>query len=100
MMGAAMNVYYRDVASAMPVALSLLMYASPVIYQLTLVQQKLLVNQAAGERSNFFYFLYTLSPGAGGGGGGRGGGGRGRPPGGAARGPGGRRAGGGRPRGD
>jgi len=65
MMGAAMNVYYRDVASALPVALSLLMYASPVIYPLTLVQQKLLVNQAAGEWSNFFYFLYTLNPLAG-----------------------------------
>lgn len=65
MIGAALNVYYRDIATALPVAFSLLMYASPVIYPLTLVQQKLLVDQAAGEWSNVFYFLYTLNPLAG-----------------------------------
>lgn len=63
--GAAMNVYYRDVANALPVLLSLLMYASPVIYPLALVKQKLLVNQAAGEWSNFLYTVYTLNPLAG-----------------------------------
>ncbi|HWQ94358.1 MAG TPA: ABC transporter permease [Gammaproteobacteria bacterium] len=65
MVGAAMNVYYRDVATALPVAFSLLMYASPVIYPLTLVKEKLLVNQAAGEWSNFLYTVYTLNPLAG-----------------------------------
>ena len=63
--GAAVNVYYRDVASALPVALSLLMYASPVIYPLSLVKQKLLINQAAGEWSDALYRVYTLNPLAG-----------------------------------
>lgn len=62
---AAMNVYYRDVSAALPVALSLLMYASPVIYPLALVQKKLLVEQAAGDWSNALYTLYTLNPLAG-----------------------------------
>jgi lipopolysaccharide transport system permease protein len=62
---AAMNVYYRDVSAALPVALSLLMYASPVIYPLSLVQKKLLVEQAAGDWSNVLYTLYTLNPLAG-----------------------------------
>jgi lipopolysaccharide transport system permease protein len=63
--GAAINVYYRDVAQALPVLLSLLMYASPVIYPLQLVKDKLLVQQAAGEWSNALYTLYTLNPLAG-----------------------------------
>jgi homopolymeric O-antigen transport system permease protein len=63
--GAAINVYYRDVAAALPVMLSLLMYASPVIYPLQLVKDKLLIQQAAGEWSNAFYTLYTLNPLAG-----------------------------------
>jgi lipopolysaccharide transport system permease protein len=63
--GAAMNVYYRDVATALPVVLSLLMYISPVIYPLSLVEKKLLVEQAAGEWSNELYTLYTLNPLAG-----------------------------------
>lgn len=62
---AAMNVYYRDVSAALPVALSLLMYASPVIYPLSLAQKKLLVEQAAGDWSNRLYTLYTLNPLAG-----------------------------------
>lgn len=41
------------------------MYASPVIYPLTLVKEKLLINQAAGEWSNFLYLIYTLNPLAG-----------------------------------
>lgn len=63
--GAAINVYYRDVGQALPVVLSLLMYASPVIYPLALVKQKLLVEQAAGDWSSFLYTLYTLNPLAG-----------------------------------
>ncbi|CAD6878789.1 O-antigen export system, permease protein [Methylomonas albis] len=60
--GAAMNVYYRDVGQAIPIALSLLMYGSPVIYPLSLVQKKLLEEQAAGEWSDKLYTLYTLNP--------------------------------------
>ena len=63
--GAAINVYYRDVGAALPMLLSLLMYASPVIYPLDLVKSKLLVEQAAGEWSNVLYILYTLNPLAG-----------------------------------
>jgi lipopolysaccharide transport system permease protein len=63
--GAAVNVYFRDVGQALPVLLSLLMYASPVIYPLQLVKDKLLVQQAAGEWSNALYTLYTLNPLAG-----------------------------------
>lgn len=65
LVGAAMNVYYRDVATALPVALSLLMYASPIIYPLKLVQSKLLVHQAAGAWSHALYTLYTMNPMAG-----------------------------------
>ncbi|MCD2451820.1 ABC transporter permease [Methylicorpusculum oleiharenae] len=63
--GAALNVYYRDVSQALPVALSLLMYGSPVIYPLSLVHKKLIVEQAAGEWSERLYTLYTLNPMAG-----------------------------------
>jgi lipopolysaccharide transport system permease protein len=63
--GAAVNVYYRDMGQALPVLLSLLMYASPVIYPLQLVKDKLLVQQAAGEWSNWLYMLYALNPLAG-----------------------------------
>jgi lipopolysaccharide transport system permease protein len=63
--GAAINVYYRDVGQALPVLLSLLMYASPVIYPLQLVKDKLLVQQTVGEWSGFLYTLYTLNPLAG-----------------------------------
>ena len=63
--GSAVNVYYRDVGQALPVLLSLLMYASPVIYPLQLVKDKLLLQQAAGEWSNLLYGLYTLNPLAG-----------------------------------
>src|SRR5262249_50352387 len=63
--GAAINVYYRDVGTALPVMLSLLMYASPVIYPLQLVKDKLLVQHAAGGWSEAFYVLYTLNPLAG-----------------------------------
>ena len=65
MVGAALNVYYRDIATALPVAFSLLMYASPVIYPLSLVKEKLLTNQAAGDWSNLLYTVYTINPLAG-----------------------------------
>lgn len=60
--GAAMNVYYRDIGQAIPIALSLLMYGSPVIYPLSLVQKKLLDEQLAGEWSEKLYTLYTINP--------------------------------------
>lgn len=63
--GAAINVYYRDMGQMLPVALSLLMYASPVIYPLSLVQKKLLVERAAGDWSETLYTLYTMNPLAG-----------------------------------
>ncbi len=58
--GSALNVYYRDVAQALPVLLSLAMYASPVIYPLSLVKTKLLDEQAAGEWSNAYCKAYHL----------------------------------------
>lgn len=63
--GAAVNVYYRDVGQALPVLLSLVMYASPVIYPLSLVQKKLLVEQAAGSWSDTLYTIYIMNPLAG-----------------------------------
>lgn len=63
--GAALNVYFRDVSQALPVLLSLMLYASPVMYPLHLVQQKLLVQQAAGDWSQALYTLYTMNPLAG-----------------------------------
>ncbi len=63
--GAALNVYYRDIGNVLPVALSLMMYGSPIIYPLHLVQEKLLDQQAAGEWSNFLYQIYLLNPLAG-----------------------------------
>ena len=63
--GAALNVYFRDVSQLLPVGLSLLMYGSPVMYPLTLVHKKLIVEQAAGAWSNDLYTLYTLNPLAG-----------------------------------
>lgn len=65
LIGAAINVSYRDVGTALPIMLSLLMYASPVIYPLQLVKDKLLVQQAAGEWSSLLYTIYTLNPLAG-----------------------------------
>lgn len=60
--GAALNVYYRDVRSAVPVLLSLLMYVSPVMYPLSLVQKKLVVEQAAGSWSDWLYTVYIANP--------------------------------------
>lgn len=63
--GAALNVYYRDVAAGLPVVLSLMMYLSPIIYPLALVKRKLLEQQAAGQWSDTLYLLYTANPLAG-----------------------------------
>ena len=60
--GAAMNVYLRDVSQLLPVLLSMLMFATPVIYPLALVQKKLLVDQAAGEWSAVLYAIYSFNP--------------------------------------
>ena len=65
LIGSAINVSYRDIGAALPIILSLLMYASPVIYPLSLVREKLIVQQAAGEWSDLFYTIYTLNPLAG-----------------------------------
>jgi len=63
--GAALNVYYRDIGQALPVLLNLMMFLSPIIYPLTLVRERLLEQQAAGDWSNTLYTLYTLNPLAG-----------------------------------
>lgn len=63
--GAALNVYYRDVGQALPVLLRLMLYSSPVIYPLDLVQKKLLIEQAAGSWSDTLYLVFTLNPLAG-----------------------------------
>jgi len=63
--GSAINVYYRDIGQALPVLLSLLMYASPVIYPLSLVKKTLLEERVAGEWSDLLYTIYTLNPLAG-----------------------------------
>jgi len=60
--GAAMNVYYRDVTSALPILISLFMYLSPIIYPMALVKKTLLVNHSAGEWSRACYTLYTINP--------------------------------------
>ena len=62
---AAMNARFRDVSQLLPAALSLLLYASPIIYPLQLVKDKLLLARAAGSWSEAIYFLYTLNPIAG-----------------------------------
>ncbi|MFW2455681.1 ABC transporter permease [Methyloversatilis discipulorum] len=63
--GSALNVYYRDVGNALPVVLSLMMYCSPVIYPLALVEKKLIQEGAAGEWSDLLYGLYLANPLAG-----------------------------------
>ena len=63
--GSALNVFYRDVGAALPVLLSMLMYVSPIIYPLHMVQEKLLVKQAAGQWSQVLYTLYLCNPVAG-----------------------------------
>ena len=63
--GAALNVYYRDISQVLPVILSLLMYFSPVIYPLSLVKKKLLLEHSAGDYSELLYMIYMLNPLAG-----------------------------------
>lgn len=63
--GAALNVFYRDVGTMMPIVLQLMMYASPVIYPMSLVKQKLMVVHAAGRWSEALFRIYTLNPMAG-----------------------------------
>ena len=60
--GAALNVHFRDIGQMVPLGLSIMMYASPVIYPLALVKEKLLVEQAAGEWSRVLFNLYSLNP--------------------------------------
>ncbi len=62
LVGSAVNVYVRDIGQMIPLALSLVMYASPIIYPLSLVQKKLLTEQGAGEWSNVLYNLYAFNP--------------------------------------
>jgi lipopolysaccharide transport system permease protein len=56
---ASLNVRFRDVGQLLPAALSLLLYASPIIYPLQLVKNKLLIT---GSGSDALYFLYTVNP--------------------------------------
>jgi lipopolysaccharide transport system permease protein len=65
LVGSAINVYYRDIGVALPVLLQIMMYLSPVIYPLSLVQKRLLEDQALGAWSDTVYFVYTLNPLAG-----------------------------------
>jgi len=62
LLGAALNVFYRDVAQILPVAVSLLMYASPIIYPLSLVKEYLLERHGLSSSSHILYFVYTLNP--------------------------------------
>jgi lipopolysaccharide transport system permease protein len=61
----ALNVYFRDVGQAMPVLLTVMMYASPILYPMQLVREKLLVQGAGGEHAALYFNLYALNPMAG-----------------------------------
>src|SRR5207248_4064073 len=63
--GAALNLFYRDVGTMLPILLQLMMYGSPVIYPMSLVKQKLMVAHVAGDWSEVLYRLYTFNPMAG-----------------------------------
>jgi lipopolysaccharide transport system permease protein len=63
--GATLHVYFRDIGAALPVALSLLMYVSPIIYPLSLVKRKLLQEGVAGDWSSLLYAVYITNPLAG-----------------------------------
>jgi lipopolysaccharide transport system permease protein len=63
--GAALNVFYRDVGTMLPIILQLLMYASPVIYPMSMVREKLLEQHVAGAWSGVLYDLYRINPLAG-----------------------------------
>jgi lipopolysaccharide transport system permease protein len=64
-LGAAINVFYRDMGTMLPIVLQLMMYASPVIYPMALVKQKLVDDQVAGAWSPLIYDLYRMNPLAG-----------------------------------
>lgn len=63
--GSAIQVWYRDLGQMLPVLLSLLMYASPVLYPIQLVHEALMVRHAAGAASPWLFQLYLLNPLAG-----------------------------------
>lgn len=63
--GSALNVHFRDVGQLLPLLFSLAMYASPIIYPLSLVRRKLMEEQIAGPWSEALFFVYTLNPMAG-----------------------------------
>ena len=58
----ALNVYFRDVGQAMPILLTVMMYASPILYPMHLVREKLLVNGAGGEYAELFFTVYAINP--------------------------------------
>ncbi len=60
--GAALNVFSRDLSQGVPLLLGLVMYVSPVMYPLLLVQRALLENKIAGEYSALIYTIYTMNP--------------------------------------
>jgi lipopolysaccharide transport system permease protein len=60
--GAALNVFYRDVGTMLPIIFQLMMYASPVIYPIALVKKKLVEQQVAGHWSSTLYHLYLANP--------------------------------------
>lgn len=60
--GAALNVYFRDMRTLLPVALSVIMYLSPVIYPIHLVQERLLKH---GEKGSILFTVYLMNPLAG-----------------------------------
>lgn len=65
LVGAALNVFSRDISQVVPLLLSMLMYVSPVMYPIHLVQRVLLEQRIAGDWSEALYLLYTLNPMAG-----------------------------------
>lgn len=60
--GSAIHVWFRDLGKMLPVLLSLLLYASPVLYPMQLVRDALLVRQSAGSASAWLYQVYLLNP--------------------------------------
>jgi lipopolysaccharide transport system permease protein len=62
MAGSAVNVYARDVSQGIPLLLGMLMYLTPVMYPLEMVQRALLKSNVAGTWSEALYGLYVLNP--------------------------------------
>ena len=64
LVGAALNVFYRDVGTMLPIVLQLAMYASPVIYPMSVGQAKAAwwtIRPANGRSS--LYAVYAQSDG-------------------------------------